>query len=257
MPMNPRLLRPLARFQAPQFDPASISGLNCWLDADDTSTLFENSDGTTPSSSGSPVGYWGDKSGQGFHATQSGSSTRKPSLSLGSTNGKPSVSFDNAALQRLEFSANPLAGSAAGTAFYVCRGTQGQGACIGHPLGRFGTSASADHYPCGGSDNYFRFGSSLRRQFSNNPPFTSTHVGVVISRSSDWRFWAKATLRHTATPNTVQWGSGPGIGGSPNETQEAFFYPGVVCEVLLYNSALSDADRTQVTDYLVAKWGIA
>lgn len=53
--------------------PASIFGssLRFWLDASDTSTLFQSSDGTTPATANdNPVGYWGDKVGSN-NATQS------------------------------------------------------------------------------------------------------------------------------------------------------------------------------------------
>ena len=64
----------------PAFTPASISGLQLWLDASDSSTLFQNSNGTTAATAaGDPVGYWGDKSGNGRHATQS-DGTKKPAL---------------------------------------------------------------------------------------------------------------------------------------------------------------------------------
>ncbi len=43
-----------------------ITGLALWLDASDAATLFQASDGTTPATANDdPVGYWGDKSGNG------------------------------------------------------------------------------------------------------------------------------------------------------------------------------------------------
>ena len=46
--------------------PTDIAGLQLWLDASDSTTLFQNSDGTTPAIADSdPIGYWGDKSGNG------------------------------------------------------------------------------------------------------------------------------------------------------------------------------------------------
>jgi|688.fasta_scaffold01588_26 hypothetical protein len=259
MPMNPRLLRPLARRQAsaPPFSPSSVAGLVGWYDASDLATLFQNSNGTGAVGGDDPVGYWQDKSGTGNHATQSGSTSLKPTLATASTNGKASLSFDNDSLQCLKFAANPLAGSAAGTAFYVCRGDLGEDACIGHPLAKFGDTVDADHYPCGGFDHYSSFGRDTRFSFSYDPPFTSTHVGVVMSRSADWRFWFKDTLATTKTGSAVSWGSFASIGGNGNESAAAFYYPGVVCEVLLYAAAVSDADRATITNYLVSKWGIA
>jgi len=259
MPMNSRLLRPLARRQAsaPPFSPASVAGLVGWYDSSDLATLFQDADGTGAVTNGDPVGYWQDKSGTGNHATQSGSTSFKPTLVTASTNGKASLSFDNESLQSLGFSSNPLAGSAAGTGFYVCRGTEGEGACIGHPLAKFGNTGDSDHYPCDGFTQYSSFGRETRFSFSYDPPFTSTHVGVVMSRSADWRFWFKDTLATTKTGSAVSWGSFAGIGGNTNESNAAFYYPGVVCEVLLYAAAVSDADRATITNYLVTKWGIA
>ena len=45
----------------PPFTPASISGLQLWLDAADTATITH---------SGGSVSQWDDKSGNGYHATQ-------------------------------------------------------------------------------------------------------------------------------------------------------------------------------------------
>ena len=46
------------------FTPASISGLQLWLDASDSGTLFQNSNGTTAAAAdGDPVGYWVIKAG--------------------------------------------------------------------------------------------------------------------------------------------------------------------------------------------------
>ena len=76
------------------FTPASISGLQLWLDASDASTLFQNSNGTTAATAdGDPVGYWGDKSGNGRHATQS-DGTKKPALKVANQNGKNTTLFD-------------------------------------------------------------------------------------------------------------------------------------------------------------------
>jgi hypothetical protein len=49
--------------------PTAVSNLKLWLDADDNTTLFANSNLTTAVSSA--VGGWQDKSGNGKHATQS------------------------------------------------------------------------------------------------------------------------------------------------------------------------------------------
>jgi hypothetical protein len=68
MGMSPRLLRPR---ESGGFNPKMISGLKVWLDASDGSTLTMN---------GSTVSEWRDKSGNGYHFTQS-TASKQPTLS--------------------------------------------------------------------------------------------------------------------------------------------------------------------------------
>lgn len=58
------------------------SSLEGWYDFKDLTTLFQNSNGTTPVTTDyNPVGYWGDKSGKGRHLTQETSDDRPVYLS--------------------------------------------------------------------------------------------------------------------------------------------------------------------------------
>ncbi len=74
-----------------------------WLSSATKLNLFQSSGGTTPvTTTGNPVGYWGDQSGNGNHVIQATSSAR-PSYSSVS----PSVTFDgvndNLALAAVRF----------------------------------------------------------------------------------------------------------------------------------------------------------
>ncbi len=87
MPMNPRLLRPPARFQAPHalWTPASIgSSLKLWLDADDQSTVTQNA---------GAVSQWADKSGNGGDFTQA-TAILQPTYSAAAIGGKSAITFD-------------------------------------------------------------------------------------------------------------------------------------------------------------------
>lgn len=76
------------------FSPSSIPGLQLWLDASDSSTLFQDSAGTTPAAADNdPVGYWGDKSGNGKHATQ-GTTANKFTRKNNIQNGHPALYMD-------------------------------------------------------------------------------------------------------------------------------------------------------------------
>lgn len=62
--------------------PKTIPGLQLWLDGADLSTMRQNSNGTTAVALNSdPVGYWGDKSGNGRNAIQATTGNR-PTYSL-------------------------------------------------------------------------------------------------------------------------------------------------------------------------------
>ncbi|MEM7370980.1 MAG: FG-GAP-like repeat-containing protein [Bacteroidota bacterium] len=71
------------------------TGIQLWLDANESGSIFQDDGGTTPvSSDGDPVGYWGDMSGNGNHVTQSSSGNQpvyRPSVS--NFNGKGAIDF--------------------------------------------------------------------------------------------------------------------------------------------------------------------
>ena len=72
-------------FMSPQgFDPKSIANLSVWYDASDATTITLN---------GSNVSQWNDKSGNGYHASQS-TSANQPAYVTNDRNGRPVVSFD-------------------------------------------------------------------------------------------------------------------------------------------------------------------
>lgn len=68
---------------AQSFVPSDIPNLYQWLDASDSSSI---------TSSSSLISQWNDKSGNGYHATQS-TDSKKPSISTSPSNGLPSVVF--------------------------------------------------------------------------------------------------------------------------------------------------------------------
>jgi hypothetical protein len=74
--MSPRLLRPRSA-AAGGFDPRSISGNNLWLDFSDTASLTLDGNGL--------ISQLNDKSGNGFHVSQSTAANRP---STGTLNGR-------------------------------------------------------------------------------------------------------------------------------------------------------------------------
>lgn len=75
------------------FSPRTLSGLQIWLDASDLSTVFQSEGGSYASADGDPVGYWMDKSGNAWHASQA-SGTNKAAFRTNVQNGRPIIRFD-------------------------------------------------------------------------------------------------------------------------------------------------------------------
>lgn len=74
--------------------PTSITSLKRWLDANDISTLWQDSSFTVPvTANNDPVGGWQDKSGNAKHATQS-TATRFPLYQTNRIGGKATVKGD-------------------------------------------------------------------------------------------------------------------------------------------------------------------
>jgi len=78
------------------FNPKKLftaSEVGVWFDISDTSTLFQDSAGTTPiTATGQPVGKILDKSGNNLHATQA-TATQRPTYQIDGS-GKAYLSFD-------------------------------------------------------------------------------------------------------------------------------------------------------------------
>ena len=80
--------------QAPAFAPTDISGLQLWLDAADSSTLYNATvGGSLVTTDGSAVARWADKSGNNRHATQTTANAR-PLLKTAVKNGRNGLRFD-------------------------------------------------------------------------------------------------------------------------------------------------------------------
>ncbi len=234
MSMSPRLLRP----RDTAFSPRSIPGLALWLDASDSATLFQNSDGTTPATASSdPVGYWGDKSGNGRHLTQATANLRglvftssgrtrvdiPATLNSGFSSASPTTSSSGTVIQAGRFAGNSgwltiLRGD--GVAF-VDAAASGSGAVP---------------YDGAGTPSFFVQGAPVAATRGTlysglndvNAVFSATNINFS-TWSSGWRYY--------------NFGS-------------SFQFIGEMGEVLVYNRALTTAERQRAERYLAARWGI-
>ena len=251
-PMSPRTLRP----RASGFNPKSISGLYVWYDASDAATITMDTG----------VSVWADKSGNGRNATQS-TGNNQPARTV-TINGLLALTFDGTN-DSLNFAGELRTDE---TMLVVAR--QQDAAADEANTSRYGTLL--------GSASTSR-GHQLRSQYANSPAnvlfdtvfngftvgtnraastVTGSRVGdtlgdvplnvytVVRSASTGMLQFINNQAGGTATQSEVQTLDRIGVGGTSN------YWIGEICEILLYSRAITAAERTSATDYLIKKWGI-
>jgi hypothetical protein len=223
------------------FSPSSIPGLLAWYDANDSATLFQASDGTTPATTdGDVVGYWADKSGNGLNVTQA-VTVSKPTLQLNELGGKPGIRFDgsNDVLASAAFSrAVPFSIVAV---FRHTTGTQATTAVI--LAGDNGTGL----YVFGTNDTFFAFTAGGSIQTPAASVDTSPHILVMCATGA-----AGSSLTMDGVAST----------GTLNATLGALLRMGAVSldgdifEAMVYNTALTVGQVAAISNYLNSKWGV-
>ena len=236
----------------PPFSPSSISGLKLWLDADDSATITLN---------GSNVSQWNDKSANAFNFTQS-TATNQPARTLSGQNGKTVLTF-----LTNDFMRNTAInwGASASTLFivgkednasrtdYTCLFTTGTGA-----TGQWAYGIALK--PPGDNNRLaiFSIGQNLTR-FTNQMTGSNADILCFTSNGiSSGNVTANLFLNAAAdasNPLTYSLGTSSAAGaqlcanGAGGET-----YSGTICEVIMYDTVLSSANRILVQDYLKTKW---
>lgn len=245
MAMNPRLLRPTAS----GFNPASISGLVHWWDANDAATLTLNS---------GAVETWTSKAGTKTAASQSTANNRPATTTV---NGKTAILFDGSN-DGLDFTGTArtdetwivaLAQTADQSGFRQFLSDFGDGR---------GMSASRGAVKflevCFGS---FTEGvGRLRATYSNTP---STFLGPAVcsavrSAAAGGFVFIDGTQRLSGVNSDPSFTTSDSVTirriGYYNSAN--FQFQGWIGEILLYDRALSAAERLKVERYLGKKWGI-
>lgn len=215
--------------------PTDISGLICWLDADDASTFTLNDD--------SEVLEWRDKSGQGNHATNIGGST---ATRTGTMNGRASVALSSVAdaLQIPGLTSVVLPYSV----FAVCRITNSGNRSI------FGGGTGAMQLRRGsGNLQYLRRGQASIGSGGSISTDTDLMVGVSHAAGGAWNLYVNGTSTGSGSSvQTFATGTAHQIGSAYGERME-----GQVSEVIVTDGVPSAAEIASWTSYCQSKWGIA
>lgn len=235
---------------ATAFTPYLIAGLQLWLDASDSSTLFTDSAGSTPATAdGDPVGYWKDKSSNGNNTIQA-DGTKKPILKLNIQNGKNGVRPDG-----VNDFLKSTSGGANGSYTLFCVNIKRSG---GRHMMVVSTGEEVTgkrrclwHY-----DNSRMAFNGLARDFSSTFSWDTgvTNIAqiknnlstVTITKNNSTPQQGSVTLvAHTATNIFI---------GCNNATTEN--WNGDLCEIIYYNNIVSDDNIGTVSNYLNSKWSV-
>jgi hypothetical protein len=220
----------------PPFAPTDIAGLQLWLDASDASSV--TLDGSNN------VEQWNDKSGNARHATQA-TALLRPAYSTAAVNSLNAVTFN-------------------GTSHRVATGSfsvsQPYTLCVvisSTNNGSFrvmfeSSSPRMSLFSQSGTSLFYNAGSDISGSVTISTNVARLITGVFAGASSSLRFDKSAVS--TTSPGTNAIGGGCTIGSTPSGT---FPFAGSICEILLYNTALSGTDLTNVESYLSSRWGTA
>ncbi len=223
--------------------PAFVPGLVLWLDGADASTRFADTGGTIPAANGDRLARWNDKSLRANHATQADPATRPVLLETGAHlvpgfDGGDSLSLDGAKLPT---------GTNASTTFVVARPDS------------TGTRAAFVH----GSDSpgalrWFGADGPRARSVSASSaagPLTTawptTGAGLTTGRFADatGTVWADGGDEVSAGGVFATGASYAEVGANSGQQH----WTGPIHEILVFDRALTDAERRSLETWLGGK----
>ena len=238
------LINPFWSAPSAPFSPSDVSGLTLWLKAD----------AITGKSDGDLLDQWDDLSGNAFHATASGA--LRPTYKTNIENGNPAVLFSGA--QRMDTTGySNLVAAANSAAFAVVRLTDyslasSQAIIFESSFSRWGLSFNTSGV---GRGTIFTTGTVSRGtgaatdgvitllDMRHDSSLGSSGLQVKTLGSA---LDQQAVANQTFNANLAQIG---GVSGVSRPATGYFF------EIITYNSALSDTDRTNLRNYLATEWG--
>ena len=227
-----------------EWTPASISGLQLWLDFSDISTLYQDSAKSTPvTSDGDVIGCAADKSGNGDDATQA-TSASKPTWQTGEKNGLAIAQFDGTD-DYMTMTGNAITQQ---HVFIVAKNRD---------AGTVYSSLLSD-----GSNGVYWF---FTRTSSNY--IRTSYNSVVTSYTGIMTSYSLVEIYHDGTDIWVN--KNAGTPGSATVAAASHTYT-VLCarrvsdyrgpidfgEILIYNATLTGDDLTNVRTFLNNKWAV-
>jgi hypothetical protein len=237
------------------FDPLSIPDCCLWLDASDRTTLFSDSLGTLPVSSGSQtVSYWKDKSSSNNNATNT---SNQPTLQFQRINNYPSVSFNGAQYLTLSSTLLPTDYPDA-SYFFVVKTILANEVQVFFSYGTSPTEVGRT------PQFFFENGNLYADTFGSNAIYdtiniTNKFVVGSFTRNAFLKGWVNGSsfIGSNNSPLTTTIGTGFATLGVGRVITTPFYnLHGEIAEVIIYNSELNQVNRQLIEGYLANKWGL-
>ena len=236
----------------------SSEGLKLWLDGNDISSTFQNSDCTTTPAiaENDPVGCWKDKSGSINNVIQA---TNPPALDLSSYNLKNGILFDGVNDFLEKTSASDFVFSSGEYSYFIVVAYDNTQSGYGSPFNTSGAAVDqgialyANQLNGNWEDWVYTVGPS------NNNLVVSTLDNLSPQLiSSSYKISDERVLAIDGTETTYTTSASSFINNSLLRigNGNSQFFKGHVLEVLVYNKKLDSASRAVINNYLKLKWGI-
>jgi hypothetical protein len=235
------------------------NGLLLWLDASDDSTFSY--------SSGTEVSQWRDKSGNNFHANELQAVGNKPSRNT-VVNGRKSLNFTSTEGDRLRVNSGMVFTNSVTAIVFIKPGSQNyayanildqdhamSGQANGWVIQRNNVSSAWQSWVSNSAgDNWFN---------PNQVSYTDNTPQIVTLRkgSSTITLYNNGTTSGDVSVADQQIRQANYFGLNIGSWRAGGFsdrhYNGEICEIVIYNRALSLTELKQVHTYLGQKWGIS
>jgi len=235
-------VRKIPYYDFDAFSATDTSNMALWFDPSNSANYILTS---------SRVSQLTDLSGNARHFTQ-GTAGIRPVIGAAAINGEDVVRFTAANSEVLDGPNFSTIGLTEAEVFVITDCVADSG--VQRALWRFGSPADDGYYPFTSGEVYDGFGSTTRQLVGDpTPALTSPRCFNVTSKAGEWTARLDGTQLFTTGTNTVGWTSTTKLGVNALGTS---FMDGDVGELIIYNRALTAAERDVVEAYLSAKWGI-
>jgi len=237
-------------------NPTSITGCQLWLDAADASTLFDATTGGSLVAADGAVASWEDKSGNARHATQSTSGNR-PMRKTAAQGGKDVLRFDGSN----DFATCNI-GSIRNCTVFAVFANQNQSIDSGEidTIFAFGPFTNPPNNKGFAVTSSNVFGSNTQRQIYEE----ALPTGSLTKRKNGNTSPVTLSLSEFCVVSAVASGVSADLGSTLSVCRlwfqsdpQVYYGQNDIGEIIVYNSALSDANRSLVEQWLISKWGIS